>query len=141
MKLKTVNRIIRWSGFTLVVTFDARPDDVREPTLLELVWLGWRSDAWDRYLARCEREHQQRLAAWEAERGVAGLAGPAWEEPGRRLRSGRVAHAVEASGSTCSRSPEASFGSGAGPRKFARASCHTLAGTPASRPRSRRAAC
>ena len=71
MKLKTVNRLIRWSGFTLVVTFDARPDDVREPTLLELVWLGWRSDAWDRYLARCEREHQQRLAAWEAEHGAA----------------------------------------------------------------------
>lgn len=62
IRLWSINRWLRWTGFVLIVEVDASTAGEREPTRLGLVWIGLPPDrAWARH---CERT---RLARERAE--------------------------------------------------------------------------
>lgn len=62
IRLGTINRVLQWTGFVLVVAVDtdiAKP--AREPTRIGLVFVGWPPrEAW---LRHCERTRAAKAVA------------------------------------------------------------------------------
>jgi hypothetical protein len=56
IKLRTINRVLEWTGFVLVVAVDDGTGPEREPTRIGLVFVGWPpAQAWARHCERTRR--------------------------------------------------------------------------------------
>ena len=58
IQLRSINRIVQWLGFVVVVGVDDGSDpDKREPTRIGLVWIGWPPDrGWARHCEQTKRK-------------------------------------------------------------------------------------